>query len=58
MKCDFDILVNVSIEDNRLVITPVKTLSTDLEKLLEGITKSNLHIEADFGEPAGQEFPL
>jgi antitoxin MazE len=37
------------------VIVPSAQNEFDLERLLEGITKENLHGEVDFGKPVGNE---
>ena len=47
--------VDVREEGGMIVIDPVRTQEYDLAKLLAGITPENLHDEADFGEPVGQE---
>jgi len=47
--------VDVREEGGMIVIDPVRTQEYDLDKLLAGITPENLHDEADFGEPVGQE---
>ena len=47
--------VALSVERGRLVIRPVRPARYTLEMLLEGITRSNLHAEADTGKPVGRE---
>lgn len=48
-------VVEVREEDGRVVIEPVKEPEYNLKKLLGAITPDNLHLEADFGEPVGNE---
>jgi antitoxin MazE len=47
--------VDLREEKNRLVIVPVEAPKIELADLLRGITKRNIHREADFGEPRGKE---
>ncbi len=47
--------VNLSVEDDRLVITPVQVEAYRLADLLERVTDENLHGEIDFGDPVGRE---
>jgi len=49
-----DSLVDVSIVDDRLVITPLAP-KYSLVELLRGVTKDNIHGEIDTGGPAGNE---
>ena len=48
-------LVNLSIDKNCIIITPIGEKEYSLEKLLKGVTKNNLHGEFDTGEPVGKE---
>jgi antitoxin MazE len=48
-----DSKVDVREEDGRIIIEPVR--GPALADLLAGITPDNLHGEADFGGPAGNE---
>jgi antitoxin MazE len=41
--------------DGAVVIKPVQQRRYDLAELLKGITRKNLHEEADFGRPVGKE---
>jgi len=47
--------VDVREEGDRLIIVPVEQPSFRLEDLLKGVSKKNLHTEADFGVPEGKE---
>jgi antitoxin MazE len=47
--------VELTVEEGRLVITPVRTASYSLKALLAGVTNQNLHTEIDTGPAAGQE---
>ena len=49
-------LANVSVENGRLVVTPVAKPSYILSELLEAITPENLHVETDTGPAVGDEF--
>ena len=47
--------VEVREESGRIVIEPAQRKEYDLTELVKGITAENLHEEADFGKPVGQE---
>ncbi|MFZ5880458.1 MAG: AbrB/MazE/SpoVT family DNA-binding domain-containing protein [Chloroflexota bacterium] len=47
--------VILSLEEGRLVITPVKEETVTLDELLEGVTRKNLHNAVDTGDPVGNE---
>ena len=48
-------LVNLSIDKDSIIITPIGEKEYSLEKLLKGVTKNNLHGEFDTREPLGKE---
>ena len=48
-------LVNLSIDKGSIIITPIGEKEYLLEKLLKGVSKSNLHGEFDTGAPVGKE---
>ena len=48
-------LVNLSIDKDSIIITPIGEKEYSLEKLLKGVTKNNLHGEFDTGAPLGKE---
>jgi antitoxin MazE len=50
-----DELVNLSIEKERIIITPISEKEYSLDELLESVSESNLHGEFDTGAPAGKE---
>ena len=52
---DLDEAVDVREESGRIVIEPAQRKEYDLAELLKGITRENLHDEADFGRPVGKE---
>lgn len=54
-RLHLDDVVDVSEQDGRIVIAPIRTKDYDLNQLLAAITPENLHGEADFGPPVGQE---
>jgi antitoxin MazE len=47
--------VDVREESGRIVIEPTQRKEYDLAELVKGITRANLHDEADFGAPVGKE---
>lgn len=49
-----DTLVEVTLEEGRLVVRPAQAAPT-LAQLLAEVTKENLHTEVDFGRPLGHE---
>jgi antitoxin MazE len=54
-QLDLDETVDVREESGRIVIEPAQRKEYDLAELLKGITRENLHDEADFGRPVGKE---
>jgi antitoxin MazE len=50
-----DELVDLSIEKERIIITPIGQKEYSLDELLESVSESNLHGEFDTGAPAGKE---
>ena len=52
---DLDDAVDVREESGRIVIEPTRRKEYDLTELVKGITRENLHDEADFGKPVGKE---
>ena len=55
MQMAADSAVEISIEEGRLVITPVGQTTYALEELVAGITPNNRHDEIDWGAPVGKE---
>ena len=47
--------VDISIDEGSIIITPINEKEYSLEKLLKGVSKSNLHGEVDTGTPVGKE---
>jgi antitoxin MazE len=47
--------VTVTVEEGRLIVTPVRPARLSLEELLAGITPENCHRETDWGAPRGNE---
>jgi antitoxin MazE len=54
-QLELDEPVDVREESGRIVIEPVRRKVYNLSALVKGITRANLHEEADFGGPAGKE---
>ena len=48
-------LVDLSIDKDSIIITPIGEKEYSLEKLLKGVTKNNLHGEFNTGAPVGKE---
>lgn len=48
-------LVDLSIEKEKIIITPINEKEYSLKELLDKVTESNLHGEFDTGEPIGKE---
>jgi antitoxin MazE len=52
---ELDDAVDVREESGRIVIEPAQRKEFALDELVNGITRENLHDEADFGKPVGRE---
>lgn len=52
---DQDAIVDVSLVDGKLIVTPLPAPSMTLEQLLASVTDANRHAEYDTGEAAGNE---
>jgi antitoxin MazE len=50
-----DDAVEITDEDGRIVIEPVHPRVCDLDRLLDAITRDNVHDEVDFGRDLGKE---
>ena len=48
-------MVELSIDKDSIIITPIGEKEYSLEKLLKGVTKSNLHGEFNTGASVGKE---
>ncbi len=48
-------LVAISFDKGSIIITPIDEKEYSLGKLLEGVSKNNLHGEFDTGTPVGRE---
>jgi antitoxin MazE len=47
--------VMLAVSNGRLVVAPLETRGYELETLLEGITRKNLHTAVDTGDRVGRE---
>jgi len=47
--------LEISVEEGRLILTPVNKPKYSLDDLLAQITLESLHDEIDFGKPVGKE---
>ena len=47
--------IELSLEEGRLILSPLSETSYTLKKLLQGITPENVHGELDSGPPVGRE---
>lgn len=52
---NIDDTVEISVENGRIIITPINTQEYSLEMLLADITPDNVHEKVNFGEPIGKE---
>ncbi|HEY2380562.1 MAG TPA: AbrB/MazE/SpoVT family DNA-binding domain-containing protein [Terriglobia bacterium] len=52
---EVDAPVDVREEAGRIVIEPIRQESYDVNALIKGITRENLHEAIDFGMPQGKE---
>ena len=50
-----DELVDISIDKERIIITPIGQKEYSLDELLAGVSEDNLHSEFDTGAPVGKE---
>jgi len=50
-----DELVDLSVDESKIVITPIGKKKYSLEELLKGVSENNLHGELDTGSPIGKE---
>ena len=48
-------LIDLSIGDGKLIITPITEKEYSLKELLAGVSEDNLHGEFDTGTPVGKE---
>ncbi len=48
-------LVEISLVEGQIIITPIEAPSWTLEALLAGINKKNIHHEVDTGSTVGKE---
>ena len=55
MKLDNGSNVDVSLEEEKLIIKPVKDKKESLNAMLSKINNENIHKEEDFGGPVGGE---
>ena len=55
ISLNLDEIVDVHEEGGRIVIEPVRSKEYDLDQLLAGITRENLHAEVSFGPALGEE---
>ena len=50
-----DELVDLSVDENKILITPMGGEKYSLEELLKGVSENNLHGEIDTGSPIVKE---
>ena len=48
-------VVDLSLDNGRMIVEPEKEQKYSLEELLAQVTRNNLHSEIDFGEAVGKE---
>ena len=54
-RIDQGSLVEITLVEGKLVVTPVVEPAPTLDRLLADVTEQNLHGEVDMGRPIGQE---
>lgn len=47
--------VTLAVSNGRLVVAPLETRGYELDALLAGVTRKNLHAAVDTGDPVGRE---
>jgi len=47
--------IDLSVNDGKIVITPINSQKYELDNLLKGINKKNIHAETITGDTAGRE---
>jgi antitoxin MazE len=52
---DQDAVVDLTLVDGKLIVTPLTLPQFSLEHLLAAVTTDNLHTEYDMGSPLGNE---
>ena len=50
-----DSLVEITMVEGKIIVTPVEAPSWTLDELLAGVTKKNIHHEVDAGPAMGNE---
>jgi len=50
-----DSLVEITVENGKISVTPVHSVDWTLDELLDGITQDNLHAEVNSGSAVGNE---
>jgi len=50
-----DSLVEITMVEGRIIVTPVEAPTWTLDELLAGINKKNIHYEVDTGSAVGNE---
>ena len=50
-----DEYVNLTLDNDKIIVEPIEEKKYSLEELVAGIKKSNLHKEINFGKRAGAE---
>lgn len=55
LSLNIDDIVDITVENGRIVIVPVKVKEYSLDALLAGITPENIHDKVDFGKVVGKE---
>jgi antitoxin MazE len=48
-------IVELTVEEGRLVVVPKRRKPVTLKRLLSGVTRQNVHGETDSGAPIGRE---
>jgi len=54
-KIEQGTVVDLSLDNGKMIVEPATDQEYSLEELLSRVTKRNLHSEIDFGKPVGKE---
>lgn len=55
MHVQSDSTVEITLQEGKLIVSPLKRRKWTLNKLLDGVNKNNIHGEFQAGKPVGKE---
>ncbi len=47
--------VMLAVSNGRLIVAPLDTRGYELDTLIAGVTRKNMHVAVDWGDPVGRE---